>query len=252
MNDSAIPDFATLAADPEIAALLDFEPVPVKPRVNGWDPDAQRAFIALLAITGSKRRAATAAGRSANGITQFLKRDDAESFRIAHDGALALYRRRKKGQLAGSIAAVRRADPGIQAPGQRLNELGEYEDEDSIQRRADEARDSISAKLTRIRRLYLKDISGNAGKRAAFEILTDLPIDWEKAALLEPQDDEPFRKPRMREPDMILAAEAGWLGDVAHGRNRIAERKLELRAEMDAYHAEHGLPPINWEEEHQG
>lgn len=37
--------------------LLEFDPVPVQPRVNGWDPEAQRAFIALLAATGSKRRA---------------------------------------------------------------------------------------------------------------------------------------------------------------------------------------------------
>ena len=45
--------------------LLLFEPVKVQHRVNGWDPDAQRAFIALLATTGSKRRAALAIGRLA-------------------------------------------------------------------------------------------------------------------------------------------------------------------------------------------
>ena len=36
--------------------LLEFEPVAVRPRVNGWDPDAQRAFIALLATTGELNR----------------------------------------------------------------------------------------------------------------------------------------------------------------------------------------------------
>src|SRR4030095_12360826 len=45
--------------------LLDFDPVKVRHRVNGWDADAQRAFIALLATTGSKRRAAQAIGRNA-------------------------------------------------------------------------------------------------------------------------------------------------------------------------------------------
>jgi hypothetical protein len=72
--------------------LLDFEPVSVQPRANGWDPDAQRAFIALLASTGSKRRSALAIGRNAFGIEQLLKRPDAGSFRTAVEQAKAIYK----------------------------------------------------------------------------------------------------------------------------------------------------------------
>ena len=40
--------------DPEIEALLDFEPVPRAYKQKGaWTPDKQRAFIARLAVTGS-------------------------------------------------------------------------------------------------------------------------------------------------------------------------------------------------------
>ena len=37
------------------------------------------------------------------------------------------------------------------------------------------------------------------------------------------QDDEPWRSPNMREPDMLLTAENGWLGDVVHGPDKQAE-----------------------------
>jgi hypothetical protein len=240
-----IPDFATLAADPEIEALLDFEPVPVRKRVNGWDADAQRAFVALLAITGSKSRAATGAGRAPAGIDRLLKRGDAAAFRAACEAALALFARNHGGKLANSIAAARKADPQIQAPGQLLNEFGEWEDEDSIQRRAEDARDSISRKLLNCRRLYLQEISGNAGKRAAFELLTGFPIDWDRAARLEPQEDEPWRKPNMREPEMLLTAENGWLGGMAHGPDKMAE----LRDAIDRERAEQGLDPVDWDSE---
>ena len=80
-------------------------------------------------------------------------------------------------------------------------------------------------------------------KRAAFEILTDLAVDWDKAARLEAQPDEPWNPVNMREPDMVLTAESGWmLGEHGYG----PDRKAQLRADLDAYHAEHGLEPIDW------
>ena len=45
MSDSRddLPSFAELAADPEIAALLDFDPVPRRNLVpGGWGPEKQR------------------------------------------------------------------------------------------------------------------------------------------------------------------------------------------------------------------
>ena len=54
--------------------LLDFTPVPRKiDRADGWTAERQRAFIAALSATGSKRQAAQAIGMAAFGIDQLLK-----------------------------------------------------------------------------------------------------------------------------------------------------------------------------------
>ena len=128
------------------------------------------------------------------------------------------------GEVPGITRRKARAAPTADgpAPGQMLNEYGEWEDEDALQRRAAAARGSIANKLLLARRLYLQEISGSPGRRAAFEILTELPVDWDRAARLEPQPDEPWRHPNLRAPDMLLTAEAGWLGDIAHGPDKKA------------------------------
>ena len=100
-------------------------------------------------------------------------------------------------------------------------------------------------KLLRIRRLYLQEISASPGKRAAFEILTELPIDWGLAALGQPQPDEPWSRANQRQPDMILTAESGWsFGEHGYG----PDKKAELRQAIDAYRASEGLPPVDWSE----
>ena len=81
------------------------------------------------------------------------------------------------------------------------------------------------------------------GKRAAFEILTQYPIDWERAARCEAQDDEPWRSPNMREPEMLLTAENGWMGDMVHG----PDKKASLREALDKHHAEQGCRRSMWE-----
>ena len=101
-------------------------------------------------------------------------------------------------------------------------------------------RDSISRKLLNARRLYLREISGSAGKRAAFEILTELPVDWERAGRLEPQRDEPWHRTNMRQPDLLLTTESGWLGDLAHGR----DKKAELPRAIEEHRAEERLQPV--------
>jgi hypothetical protein len=253
-GSSHIPTFEELASDPEIAALLDFKPVPRShAKANGWTPDMQRMFIAWLAHYGSPTNACDELGKARSGIDKVYKSPDAEEFRASWDGAIALAEKRRIATMAarrGGAGAMRapamsRAAARNQAEGQDgqvLNELGEWEDEDSLQRRAEDARDSISAKLTAARRLYLREISGSAGKRAAFEILTELPVDWERAKALEPQPDEPWRRPNLREADMLLTAENGWMGDFAHG----PDKKAELRRAIDEYRAEEGLEPVDW------
>jgi hypothetical protein len=249
------------SGDPEIMALLDFEPVPRQRIVAGtWTPELQREFVARLAVLGSPGRVCEEMGKDLTGVRKLYRSPLAASFREAWDGAIALAKRRRAeaarqeyvspGTRPPSIDHRRKTPPsnlpsgaaegGV--PGQRLNEFDEYEDEQSLQRRAEEARDSISGKLRGARRLYLREISGSAGKRAAFEILTELPVDWERASRLEPQADEPWRRPTMRQGDMLLTADNGWLGDMAHG----PDKKAELRREIDEYRKEIGLEPVDW------
>jgi hypothetical protein len=261
-----IPDFADLALDPEIAALLDFEPVPRKRNVEGgWTPELQREFIARLAVVGSPGRVCEEMGKTLTGMMKLYRSPLAASFRSAWHGAVELAKRRQAERVCAEYVSPGAMPPSLDhrfkssAPrfrgegdhpeggggaGQLMNELGEWEDEESIARRVDEARDNVSRKLINARRLYLQEIASSPGKRAAFEILTELPIDWDKAGRLEPQPDEPWRKPNMREPDMLLTAEDGWLGDVAHG----PDKKAELRQALDEYRAEEGLPPVDWGE----
>jgi hypothetical protein len=102
--------------------------------VNGWDPDAQRAFIALLAATGSKRQAAKALNRNDHGITQSLKRDDSASFRLAYDRALAIAKANGSMKIAQGVAdaATRNAQLtppsrliGLPAPAEPAPEMDE-------------------------------------------------------------------------------------------------------------------------------
>jgi hypothetical protein len=70
-----------------LGELLDFEPVPRKARADGWMPRTQRAFIAALALTGSRKAAADAVGMSEGSVTHLLKSQGSESFRAALEAA---------------------------------------------------------------------------------------------------------------------------------------------------------------------
>lgn len=100
--------------------LLEFEPVPRKQRVNGWDPDAQRAFIALLATTGSKRRAALAIGRNDFGVDQMLKDKRGDSFRTAYDRAMAIAKQNGAMKLATGVADAAARAAQMAPPPSRL------------------------------------------------------------------------------------------------------------------------------------
>jgi hypothetical protein len=260
-NPAHVPSFEELAADPEIAALLEFEPVPRQlQKANGWTAPMQRMFVAWLAFYGSPGKAAEELGKARSGIDKVYKTPGADSFRAAWDGAVALAERRLTERLASSpsgaggmkVPFAGRASRSVSGsshaplPGQVRNEFGEWEDEGSFRRRGEDARDSICMKLLRARRLYLAEISRCPGKRAAFEILTELPIDWDKAERLEAQPDEPYNPVNMRKPDMILTAESGWLfGEHGYG----PDRKAQARKALDEYLAEQGMAPMDWESE---
>ena len=262
MTDSPLPSFAELATDPEIAPLLNFTPVARKARrPNGWTPDLQREFIALLAWFGIPSLAAKTLDKNLSGIAAIYKLPGADTFRASWDAAVALgVRRNRKARVlldTGPIPGIgprgaHAARPGEErdirgktaAPGQIINERGEWEDEESLRRRNEEAKDSVATKLLRIRRVFLSEIAECPGKRAAFEILTRLPIDWDKAKRGEPQDDEPYRTSNQREPDMVLMAESGWsFGSAGYGPDKMAE----LYREVDKVRRKKGLPVVDWE-----
>lgn len=254
MTDSPIPSFAELAADPEIAPLLTFTPVVRKVRrPDGWTEELQRELIARIAATGTVQSAVWQMGKHATGAEALYKTPGADSFRKCWDAAIIIGRRRNgldsQPPFAGAVPGItRRGKAALLAsagplPGQVRNEHGEWEDESSYLRRGEEAKESIATKLLRIRRIYLAEISACPGKRAAFEILTQLPIDWDKAQRLEPQDDEPYRTSNQRQPDMVLMAESGWsFGSAGYGPDRMGE----LYSEVDRIRAKKGLPPIDW------
>jgi hypothetical protein len=85
--------------------LLEFTPVPrKKERVDGWTAERQRAFIAALSATGSKRRAAQAIGMAAYGVDQMLKSEGNESFKAAFDRAMAIAKANGSMKIAAGVA----------------------------------------------------------------------------------------------------------------------------------------------------
>lgn len=79
--------------------LLDFVPVPVRARVDGWTPDRQRAFIGWLSKGLRPGRAAASVGMSRKSAYALRDRPGAESFAAAWDAALAIARRRRAAAL---------------------------------------------------------------------------------------------------------------------------------------------------------
>jgi hypothetical protein len=90
----------------DLGDLLEFEPVPRRPRANGWTPEVQRHFIAALAVTGSDRQAAHAVGKAQFGVDQLKKAKGNEGFLAAHARALAMAADDKSRRLAAGLHAV--------------------------------------------------------------------------------------------------------------------------------------------------
>ena len=111
-----IPDFSTLAADPEIAPLLDFEPVVRKvKRPDGWTPELQRELIARIASTGTLQSAVWQMGKHATGAEALYKVPGAETFRQSWDAAIAIGRRRNgldsSPPFSGPVPGIQRRPP---------------------------------------------------------------------------------------------------------------------------------------------
>ncbi|MFL6846126.1 MAG: hypothetical protein ACJ8ER_14735 [Allosphingosinicella sp.] len=129
-------------------ALLDFEPVPRKKnRVDGWDPETQRAFIAALSLTGSIRQAARAVGKAQFGAEQLFRAEGNESFLATAKQALAMAADDRGRRLAEGVRAVaaertgrriapppwsRAASRRLPAPEPQAAEDGPAPDEDDL------------------------------------------------------------------------------------------------------------------------
>jgi hypothetical protein len=94
----------------EIAALLDFTPIAVRYRRDGWTPERQRLYVAALAGTGHAGKAARAVGMTEQSAARLRRRPDAASFdRACQVGYSSARRRWAMTRLA---AARRRPSEG--------------------------------------------------------------------------------------------------------------------------------------------
>src|SRR5688500_17439588 len=69
-------------------SALDFEPVAVAWRSDGWTPEKQRGFIEALADCGIVREAAARVGMTERSANYLRRRDGAASFARAWDAAI--------------------------------------------------------------------------------------------------------------------------------------------------------------------
>jgi hypothetical protein len=226
MNDSPdeIPTFAELAADPEIAALLDFTPVPRRNVVpGGWGPEKQREFIARLATHGSKNKACTEMCMQATGMTKVQNSPGAQSFREAFGAAVELSMRRREEKDAADYVnpgeklptvdhrfrepRVRGGDsdgPSPRSPSASRPSPAWAEGEDGDcphcgghaepewrrqQREREDQLRHVRRSLFMARRAYLLSIADDPERQAAWELLCG-PADWDAASAMQEQPDE--------------------------------------------------------------
>jgi hypothetical protein len=145
MSDSLIPANDVEPAtpgDPEILALLDFEPVPRMRVVEGaWTPELQREFIARLAVHGSPGHAADEMGKTETGVRKLYRSPGGASFRASWDAAIALAKRRKAERAPPAEAVA----PGSRPP--PLDNRRKYPPAASIAQEGDAAADSARPEI---------------------------------------------------------------------------------------------------------
>jgi hypothetical protein len=77
-----------------LASLLDFTPVVLRHRHDGWTPERQRLYVAALFETGHAGKAARAVGMTAQSAARLRRRPDAAGFHRACAAAYDTARRR--------------------------------------------------------------------------------------------------------------------------------------------------------------
>lgn len=125
MSDST-PTPPADSAEAEDFDALEFEPVPLRPRHDGWTPERQAEFIQALGESACVAEACRAVGMSERSAYALRARIEAVSFRTAWDAALDYGIRRL------SNAVLSRAINGVAVPvfyrGEQVGERRQYND----------------------------------------------------------------------------------------------------------------------------
>jgi hypothetical protein len=150
--------------------LLEFTPVPRKTtRVDGWTVERQRAFIAALSATGSKRRAAQSIGMATFGVDQLLKAEGNESFKAAYDRAMAIAAQHGSMKIAQGVADAAARNAQL-APPSRLRDLPSRS-EDGWDDQPEVDQDEMWRLIERIGLKFMKKIAAERQARLAGEIV---------------------------------------------------------------------------------
>jgi hypothetical protein len=120
------PPESPASAEPDDFEAREFEPVPLRRRVDGWTPERQADFIQALAESACVAEACRAVGMSERSAYALRARADAVSFRNAWDAALDYSLRRL------SDAVLSRAINGVAVPvffrGEQIGEKRFYDE----------------------------------------------------------------------------------------------------------------------------
>jgi hypothetical protein len=108
-------------ASAALAALLDFTPVQVRHRHDGWTPRRQRLYVLALLETGHAGKAGRAVGMTAQSAARLRRRPDAAGFDRACAAAYGAARRRWA--LARLASARPRLAPAGPRPARRFDFL---------------------------------------------------------------------------------------------------------------------------------
>jgi len=113
-----------MASSPKLP--IPFEPVPVRPRHDGWTAERQIAFIEKLADCGSISAAARHVGMSRESARKLRRRPCGRAFRDAFDAALDV------GYAELEEAAMERSKKGVARPvfykGEQIGEWRHYDE----------------------------------------------------------------------------------------------------------------------------
>ena len=88
------PELVATAEERRDRDILDFDPVSVRHRIDGWTPQKQREYVEALADSGVSRYAAARVGMSEQSVNRLRRRPDARSFDRACEAAMRIGARR--------------------------------------------------------------------------------------------------------------------------------------------------------------